>query len=496
MAAPRITLGIIARDAGRTLRACLDSVAPYVDEIIIGLGGPSSDDTEQIVDEFLTEWASADHPERSATYFPIDWHDDFARARNEVLLKATGDYFMWLDADDILLNGALLRDWIARNPQANCFWAAYHYEQDEHGNVSCTLWRERLVKDPATWTWEGAVHEFMRLADGVPLELVQMTDVVVRHNPLRDRDKGTRNLDILYRELERTEPTPPQRLLLYLYRENAARGNLREALLHANRYISQATFDDEAYQMAYGIADTLRVQRRFPESAKAAMRAISINATWPDAYYLLARIAYEQGDFTGAVEWSRAAATKEPPQTSTIIDPRTYSYWPPYFLGLAYRGLGDHEMALANLRLAAKVVPDAQILALIAEQEAAQDGQAVLDHFMALYERLGRHDEWLKARDLFRVVPKELEQHPAVRKAHLDVLRNTAQVDDPHAAVKFYTEGTGWTPLPTGMALPPSYPRVAFARKSGDLRPAGDDPRRGQRRWLRQPAAGSCGAHR
>jgi hypothetical protein len=34
-----ISLGMIVKNEARTLRACLESVAPYVAEIVIGLGG-------------------------------------------------------------------------------------------------------------------------------------------------------------------------------------------------------------------------------------------------------------------------------------------------------------------------------------------------------------------------------------------------------------------------------------------------------------------------
>ena len=34
--------------------------------------------------------------------FDFPWMDDFAAARNHAFLQATGDYCLWLDADDLL----------------------------------------------------------------------------------------------------------------------------------------------------------------------------------------------------------------------------------------------------------------------------------------------------------------------------------------------------------------------------------------------------------
>jgi glycosyltransferase involved in cell wall biosynthesis/tetratricopeptide (TPR) repeat protein len=453
----QITLGVLARDAGRTLRACLESAAPHVDRIIVGLGGPSSDDTEAIAREFTDE------------VIPIEWKDDFALARMEVLGRVGTEWFLWLDADDILINGEYMRAAIVANPQANCFTMPYHYDADEYGNLSCTLVRERLVRWPQEWLWQGSVHEVLTLPPPAKWEPVYLPDIVVRHNPERNRDKGTRNLDLLYKELERTEPEPPLRLLFYLGRENAARGNLREALLHFNRYIRMADNNDEAAQVAFMVVDVLRAVGRPDDAAKAALAAIKIAPTWPDAYNLLGRIAYEQRRFEEAIEWFRTGSLREPPTTGLIVDPRAYTYWPAYYLGLAYAQLGDHEAALENLRNAASLVPDEQIVALIANEQRAVEADRVLSAFMLQYEHLARHDEWLKVRELFRVAPKAIETHPAVVAAQMRTLQQTAHVDHPQVMVDFYRSNPGWAPMSDEHLLSPewqSHPRLAFARQS------------------------------
>lgn len=451
-----ITLGILARNAGRTLRACLESASPHVEQIIVGLGGPSSDDTEAIAREFTEQ------------VFQIEWHDDFARARNEILAKVKTEWFLWLDADDILINGELMQAAIGANPEANCITAAYHYDEDEFGNLACTLVRERLVRPPQAWKWVGSVHEVLALPDA-PWMPVYAPEIVVRHNPLRAKDKGTRNLDLLYKELEKTEPEPPQRLLFYLGRENASRGNLREALMHFNRYISRAQQSEEAAQVAFMVADVLRASGRAKDASKAALSAIELAPSWPDAYNLLGRIAYEQRRFQESIEWFATGATKEPPKTGLIVDPRTYDYWPAYYVGLAYQQLGHHELALDHLNQAAAIRPDTQIMALVAEEQRALDTERVLSAFMTQHEHLARHDEWLKAREHFSTVPKLIEMHPAIIEAHLRTMQQTAHVQDPQIMVDFYRNNPGWAPMPDETLHSEEWqrhPRLAFARKS------------------------------
>ena len=80
---------MIVRDNERTIRACLGSIRPWVDEIVVVDTG-SADATPRICEEYgaiVYEWA---------------WRDDFAAARNESLNHATGEWIFWMDSDDTI----------------------------------------------------------------------------------------------------------------------------------------------------------------------------------------------------------------------------------------------------------------------------------------------------------------------------------------------------------------------------------------------------------
>ena len=91
-----VALSMIVRDAQDDLRACLDSAAGAVDEIVIADTG-STDETIRIARE------------AGATVFSIPWEDDFARARNQALERVTSDWVLVLDADEQLDPDASLR---------------------------------------------------------------------------------------------------------------------------------------------------------------------------------------------------------------------------------------------------------------------------------------------------------------------------------------------------------------------------------------------------
>lgn len=85
----RISLSMIVRDEAAQLRQCLESVADFVDEMVV-LDTGSSDDTAAI--------AAA----CGATVHHMRWPGDFAPARNRALELVAGDWVLVLDADERL----------------------------------------------------------------------------------------------------------------------------------------------------------------------------------------------------------------------------------------------------------------------------------------------------------------------------------------------------------------------------------------------------------
>ena len=79
---------MIVRDE-KTLPACLLSIRPWVDEMIIVDTG-SVDETPRIVESF------------GGKLYQFPWCDDFSAARNESLRHAKGEWLFWMDSDDTI----------------------------------------------------------------------------------------------------------------------------------------------------------------------------------------------------------------------------------------------------------------------------------------------------------------------------------------------------------------------------------------------------------
>jgi glycosyltransferase involved in cell wall biosynthesis len=82
-----VSAALIVRDEEHHIGACLRSIAGLVDEIIVADTG-SCDRSREI--------AAA----CGARVFDYTWHDDFAAARNHAIDQATGDWILYIDADE------------------------------------------------------------------------------------------------------------------------------------------------------------------------------------------------------------------------------------------------------------------------------------------------------------------------------------------------------------------------------------------------------------
>ncbi len=129
-----------------------------MDEIIVVDTG-SVDRTKEIVEKY------------TSNIYDFQWIDDFAAARNFFFFqKATQEYILWLDADDVLLEDAqealkLLKREL--DPKIDAVSMPYHLAMDSNGKPLYCTKRNRLVKREKQFQWFGKVHEYLAISGEV-----------------------------------------------------------------------------------------------------------------------------------------------------------------------------------------------------------------------------------------------------------------------------------------------------------------------------------------
>jgi tetratricopeptide (TPR) repeat protein len=187
----RLTLCLIVRDEEELLPACLEAAAPAADEIVVVDTG-STDATVAIAESF------------GARVLHRPWDGSFSAARNAALEAATGDWVLFLDADEQLqADPAAVRELVGRTWREAFFVPMTSLTGD--GSTSTLHPALRLWRNRPAHRFEGRVHE--RLA-GLPADLperFELADLPVLHHGYLDRivaerHKAERNLELLAAE--------------------------------------------------------------------------------------------------------------------------------------------------------------------------------------------------------------------------------------------------------------------------------------------------------
>lgn len=190
---------LIVRDNEQTIRACLESLRPWVDELVVVDTG-SKDQTPAIAKDC------------GARVFHFPWVDDFSAARNESVRHARGKWVFWMDSDDVIdaTNGRIVRDLADRDPDPLVLGYVIRVHcpgPDPGGHNDLTVVDHvKLFRNRPDLRFEGRIHEqilpAIRRAGGE----VAWTDAFVLHagydhTPEGQERKKVRDLRILHREL-------------------------------------------------------------------------------------------------------------------------------------------------------------------------------------------------------------------------------------------------------------------------------------------------------
>jgi tetratricopeptide (TPR) repeat protein len=190
-----LSLAMIVKDEEEHLGRCLESVAGWVDQLIVVDTG-STDRTVEIAHE------------HGAEVLHHAWTGDFAAARNVSFEAATCDWVMYLDADEMLVDGEgpRLRALLGHVWREAFFLVETNYTGGLEDGTAVTHNALRIFRNRPEYRFEGRMHEQIahRLPSYLP-ERVELSPVRIDHygylGVVRDtKDKSRRNIELLERQ--------------------------------------------------------------------------------------------------------------------------------------------------------------------------------------------------------------------------------------------------------------------------------------------------------
>jgi GT2 family glycosyltransferase/tetratricopeptide (TPR) repeat protein len=352
----RLSLCMIVRDSAGTLRPCLESIRPWVDEMIVVDTG-STDETPRIVEEL------------GGRLYHFPWCDDFSAARNESLRLARGEWLFWMDSDDTIPPecGRQLRALIDRAAepgvlgyvmQVHCPGGSTDGDPDSDVTVVDHV---KLIRNRPDLRFEGRIHEQVLLAIRRAGGTVAWTELYVVHSgsdlsPEAQDRKRRRDLHLLHLEL-REQPEHPF-TLFNLGMTYADAGRFEEAEEFLKQSIRHSNPDESHLRKAYALLvyAEMRLGRR--EAALATCRRG--RELFPEDAELRFRegvLLHELGRLEEAVQSYRAVLANHEERHFSSIDRGLTGFKARQNLAVVYTDLGDLERAEAEWREVTRAVP-------------------------------------------------------------------------------------------------------------------------------------------
>jgi tetratricopeptide (TPR) repeat protein len=439
-----VSLCMIVRDEEEMLAACLESCREAVSEMIVVDTG-SSDRTVEIAESF------------GARVIHFAWTGNFSDARNVGIDAASGDWILWLDADEQLEPGDALRlGDLTCEPWREAHWLVEtNYTGQHEGGTASQHLALRLFRNRPDYRFSLAVHEQIR--NSMPYDLTERFGppvLRIRHygylkQRIDDRDKHQRNLELLHGELE----TNPRSSFTHfnIATEHVGMDDLPSARRHYEQGLALLREERAWWELGYApilvsrLAGVRRLMGDLDGSEQLAQELLGHFPAFTDLVFERALVAQDRHDLDSAAAlFERCLAMGDaPPRYAGVVGRGSFLALGALALVATKRGRADEavswfersleahpEYLAAGLDLAALLLsePEADPDAVLERLDAFPHEELTWYLFLgtAFYERgHAVHAEALLRRSLAIG-----EGHPAARVGLLEALVTQKRYDE------------------------------------------------------------------
>lgn len=327
---PTISLCMIVKNEEMHISRCLDSVAGLVEEIIVVDTG-SVDRTVEIVSDYTSK------------IYSYLWKDDFADARNYSFSKASMDYCMWMDADDILEGvekDKFLQLKQTLSSDTDIVMMKYNTSFDEAGKPSFSYFRERWIRNNSQYRWLGEVHEVIP-----PSGKIVYSDIAISHKKINAGDPD-RNLNI-YRKMLAEGKTLDPRQQYYYGRELYYHSQYQEAISVLEQFLRLEEGWIENKIEACSICAHCYFSLGQEQSAlNTLLRSMGFDLPRAELCCEIGKYFFDHGNYHIAAYWYETALSRPKNEYSGgFILPDCYDYVPLMQLCVCFDKIGDRKKA-------------------------------------------------------------------------------------------------------------------------------------------------------
>lgn len=338
-----ISLCMIVRDEEKTLARALDCVKKVVDEIIIVDTG-SLDNTKNIAKKYTDK------------VFDFKWIDDFSKARNYSFSKATMEYCLWLDADDILSEKnqeklLILKEKLSK--EIDIVMMEYQTSWDENGNPDFIYYRERLIRNNKKYLWEGEIHEAI-----LPTGNILYSDIAIMHKKITPTNPN-RNIDIFEKMIKEGKTLTPRHMFYYA-RELYYHERYKEAIVQFEKFIdtNNGWIENKIDAIRLLSYCYKKIDNNY-NILPILFKSFELDTPRAEICCEIGYFFFNKNNFLSAIYWYKQALNIPISITSGgFILKDCYDFIPYIQLCVCYDRIGEHKLANEYNNLAGKIKPE------------------------------------------------------------------------------------------------------------------------------------------
>lgn len=343
-----ISLCMIVKNEEKVLARCLESTKGIFDETII-IDTGSTDKTKEIALKYTDK------------VFDFKWCDDFAKARNFSFSKASKEYIMWLDADDVVLNEdkkkiiELKRN---LNKTTDIVMLKYNTGFDEDGNVSFSYFRERIIKNFKNYTWVSPIHEVIPLIGNIIYE-----DISITHKKdYSSNQHSKRNLNI-FEKMIKEGVLLDARQKFYYARELYYNEKYTEAISKFNEFLNDPLgWNENKVNACLDLSNIYLIQNDKENAIFSLVKSFCFTLPRAEICCAIAKIFQEDLKYNEAIYWYKLATTLSPDiSTGSFYNLDTYNFIPYIELSVCYYRINDIQNSKKYNEMAGKIKPNSSV---------------------------------------------------------------------------------------------------------------------------------------
>jgi GT2 family glycosyltransferase/tetratricopeptide (TPR) repeat protein len=343
----KLSLCMIVRDNEGTIRPCLESIRPWVDEMIVVDTG-SRDRTPEIAREL------------GARIYEFPWCDDFSAARNESLRHATGEWIFWMDSDDTITAdcGRQLRELALGSHSENVFGYVIQVHcpaPGEYDSEDVTVVDHvKLIRNHAPLRFEGRIHEqiipaIRRLGGDVAWTELYVTHSGADHSPETRARKLERDFRLLHLELQE-KPDHPF-VLFNFGMTHVDAEQFGEAVRYLRRYLEVADPGESTFRKGYALlVASLCRQDDFDGALTTCQKGLELFAEDKELLFRSGVILHHLGRLEAAEEAYLRVLNERTERHFVSIDLAISGYKARHNLALLYEDANNWSKAEAEWR--------------------------------------------------------------------------------------------------------------------------------------------------